>query len=156
MKKHEEYIRKRWNFLGTVTGENNEIIQDIWSSAGTRTECLHNELCPTVSKVTTIRSSSETLRNTTPNLVSDSMNWLRLCQDVPYRYVIQTAITSTCNTIRHSHDNCNKRLSIWPITVAVRCKARNAFARSNTGIVGSDPTRDMDVSEFIFCLCCPV
>jgi hypothetical protein len=32
-----------------------------------------------------------------------------------------------------------------PITVAARSKARNVFARSSTGIVGSNPTRGMDV-----------
>jgi hypothetical protein len=33
----------------------------------------------------------------------------------------------------------------------VRSKVRNVFALSNTGIVGSNPTRDMDVL-FIFCV----
>jgi hypothetical protein len=32
-----------------------------------------------------------------------------------------------------------------PITVAAPSKARNAFTRSNIGIVGSNPTRGMDV-----------
>jgi hypothetical protein len=32
-----------------------------------------------------------------------------------------------------------------PITVAARPKAWNVFARSNTGIVGSNPTEGMDV-----------
>jgi hypothetical protein len=32
-----------------------------------------------------------------------------------------------------------------PITVAALSKARNVFARSNAGIVGSNPTRGMDV-----------
>jgi hypothetical protein len=33
-----------------------------------------------------------------------------------------------------------------PITVAARSKAWNVFPRSNTGIVGSNPTQVMDVS----------
>jgi hypothetical protein len=32
----------------------------------------------------------------------------------------------------------------------------NVFSRSNTGIVGSNATRDMDVCPRFFCLCCPV
>jgi hypothetical protein len=43
-----------------------------------------------------------------------------------------------------------------PITVAVRSETRNVFVRSNTGIVGSDPTWGMDVCVCRFCLCCPV
>jgi hypothetical protein len=30
---------------------------------------------------------------------------------------------------------------------------RNAFARSNTGIVGSNPTQSMDVCLRLFCVC---
>jgi hypothetical protein len=32
----------------------------------------------------------------------------------------------------------------WPITVAARSKARTVFARSNAGIVVSNPTQGMD------------
>jgi hypothetical protein len=32
-----------------------------------------------------------------------------------------------------------------PITVAARSQELTAFARSNAGIVGSNPTQDMDV-----------
>jgi hypothetical protein len=35
--------------------------------------------------------------------------------------------------------------SIQPTTVAARSKARTVLARSNTGIVGSNPTQGMDV-----------
>jgi hypothetical protein len=37
----------------------------------------------------------------------------------------------------------------WPITVAARSKAWTVFARSNTGIVGLNPTQGMDVCAFI-------
>jgi hypothetical protein len=40
-----------------------------------------------------------------------------------------------------------------PITVAARSKASTVFARSNTGIVGSNPTRGMDVCLHLFCVC---
>jgi hypothetical protein len=33
-----------------------------------------------------------------------------------------------------------------PITVAAQCKAWTVFARSNAGIVGSNPTQGMDAS----------
>jgi hypothetical protein len=40
-----------------------------------------------------------------------------------------------------------------PITVVARSKAWNVFARSNTGIVGSNPTKGMDVCVyFVFVL----
>jgi hypothetical protein len=40
-----------------------------------------------------------------------------------------------------------------PITVAPRAKAGYVFACSNTGIVGSNPTQNMDVSLCLFCVC---
>jgi hypothetical protein len=40
-----------------------------------------------------------------------------------------------------------------PITVATRSKAGTLFARSNTGIVGSNPIRDIDVCPGLFCVC---
>jgi hypothetical protein len=46
-----------------------------------------------------------------------------------------------------------------PVTVAERSKACTVFARSEVGIVGSNPTQDMDVLcvyVFILCLCCPL
>jgi hypothetical protein len=39
-----------------------------------------------------------------------------------------------------------------PITVAARCKEWTVFARSNTGIVGSNPTC-MDTCVRLFCVC---
>jgi hypothetical protein len=36
---------------------------------------------------------------------------------------------------------------IGPITVVARCKAQNVFARSNTGIVGSNSILGMDVFQ---------
>jgi hypothetical protein len=39
-----------------------------------------------------------------------------------------------------------------PITVAVRSKALSVIARSNTGIVDSNPTQGMDVSFVLFCV----
>jgi hypothetical protein len=38
------------------------------------------------------------------------------------------------------------------ITLAARSKARNVFARSNTGIVDSNPTLDMDVYLSLYCV----
>jgi hypothetical protein len=40
-----------------------------------------------------------------------------------------------------------------PITVAARSKAWTVFARSNAGIVVSNPTRGMDVCLCLFCVC---
>jgi hypothetical protein len=46
-----------------------------------------------------------------------------------------------------------------PVTVDERSKAWTVFARSDAGIVGLNPTQEMDVwcvYVFILCLCCPV
>jgi hypothetical protein len=42
--------------------------------------------------------------------------------------------------------------TVKPITVAARSKARTSFARSNAGIVGSNPTQCMDVCVRLFCV----
>jgi hypothetical protein len=47
-------------------------------------------------------------------------------------------------------------IGIWipePITVAALSKSWTIFARSNTGVVGSNPTRGMDVCVCLFCVC---
>jgi hypothetical protein len=44
-------------------------------------------------------------------------------------------------------------VELLPITVAARSKAWTVFARSNSGIVGSNLTRGMDVSLLLFCVC---
>jgi hypothetical protein len=41
---------------------------------------------------------------------------------------------------------------IRPITMASQSKARTVFARSNAGIMGSNPTQDMDVCVRLFCV----
>jgi hypothetical protein len=49
--------------------------------------------------------------------------------------------------------------SSWPVTVVEMFKACTDFARSQAGIVGSNPTQSMDVwcvYVFILCLCGPV
>jgi hypothetical protein len=46
-------------------------------------------------------------------------------------------------------------MNYGPITVAARSKAWTVFARSDAGIVGSNPTQDMDVwcVMRLFCVC---
>jgi hypothetical protein len=39
------------------------------------------------------------------------------------------------------------------ITVAAQSKALTVFARSDTGIVGSNPTQGVDVCVLLFCVC---
>jgi hypothetical protein len=44
-----------------------------------------------------------------------------------------------------------------PFTVTERSEACTVFFRSEAGIMGSNPTQDMNVwYVFILCLCCPV
>jgi hypothetical protein len=50
-------------------------------------------------------------------------------------------------------------MGITPVTVAERLKHVLIFVRSEAGIMGSNPTKGMDiwyVYVFILCLCCPV
>jgi hypothetical protein len=56
----------------------------------------------------------------------------------------------------HMAAMCSNNLSsitYGKITVAARSKARNVFASSNTGVVGSSPTQGMDVCVRLFCIC---
>jgi hypothetical protein len=47
-----------------------------------------------------------------------------------------------------------QQFTIWPVTVAAQSKAWTAFARSDAGIVGSNPTQGMDVwYVYTFILC---
>jgi hypothetical protein len=39
------------------------------------------------------------------------------------------------------------------MTVASRSKAWTVFARSNAGILGSNPTQGMDICVCLFCVC---
>jgi hypothetical protein len=59
---------------------------------------------------------------------------------------------------RDSRNSCtrnNRRASLCGSKLAARCKAWNVFARSNTGIVGSNPARGMDVCfHSVFVLSC--
>jgi hypothetical protein len=50
------------------------------------------------------------------------------------------------------HSNYTWRRVQVPITVAAQSKAWTVFARSNTGIVGSNPTWGMDVSVRLLCV----
>jgi hypothetical protein len=48
------------------------------------------------------------------------------------------------NHKKHIHCICST-IIVWPITVAERSKACTVFARSEAGIVGSNPIQGMDV-----------
>jgi hypothetical protein len=40
-----------------------------------------------------------------------------------------------------------------PVTVVARSEAKTVFARSNAGIMGSNPTQGIDVCVRLFCVC---
>jgi hypothetical protein len=46
-----------------------------------------------------------------------------------------------------------KYLKALPITVTARSESWTVFARSNTGVVGSNPTQDMDACVRLLCVC---
>jgi hypothetical protein len=58
-------------------------------------------------------------------------------------------------TNRLSYGTASFSPVIWkePATVATQSKAWTVFARSNAGIVGSNPTQGMDVCVRLFCVC---
>jgi hypothetical protein len=59
-----------------------------------------------------------------------------------------------CGDFKHTYTGfVFSSLYLKPIAVASWSKASTVFARSNTGIVGSNPTRGMDVSARLFCVC---
>jgi hypothetical protein len=53
----------------------------------------------------------------------------------------------SCFIINPFHAECQ------PTTVTARSQAWTVFARSNTGIMGSNPTQGMDVCLRLFCVC---
>jgi hypothetical protein len=55
------------------------------------------------------------------------------------------------NNNNNNNNNNNK-----PVPMAAQSKARTVFNRSNTGIMGSDPARDMNVCPRFSVLYCPV
>jgi hypothetical protein len=67
---------------------------------------------------------------------------------------------SGLNQVLTNDDNINillKNTNIsQPVPMAAQPKARTIFDRSNTGIVGSNPARGIDVCPRVSVLCCPV
>jgi hypothetical protein len=62
-------------------------------------------------------------------------------------------IASFRASFKFSYSVCSHIVvTIKPITVAARSEARNVFARSNTGIVGSNRTQGVDVCLCLFCV----
>jgi hypothetical protein len=67
-------------------------------------------------------------------------------------YLIITLLSFEYEKIEWQYGDCK----ISPITVAARSKAWTVFASSNTGIVGSNPTRGIDICVRLFGLRCSV
>jgi hypothetical protein len=74
-----------------------------------------------------------------PSCVTTVFSWGFLCEN----------FNCTVHMFLHLYD--------MPITVAMRSKAWTVFARSNAGIMGSNPIQGMDVCLCVYSvLCCPV
>jgi hypothetical protein len=64
-----------------------------------------------------------------------------------------------CSTVSYFSLRLVYDISLWrfmylsPIRVSARSKAWSVFPRSKTGLVGSNPTRGMDVCLRLFCVC---
>jgi hypothetical protein len=90
--------------------------------------------------------------------------WSGLCWDVVYPEIFRRfpySVRANAGMVpRLVHDpsiQIHSSLSFinhpTPITVAARPKARTVFARSNAGIVGSNPTQGMDVCMCVYSVC---
>jgi hypothetical protein len=76
-------------------------------------------------------------QTTRRHIPHDSNLYSRRCEkDKSYKRVVSK---------RNRHFLLIRVDSVHPITVAARSKAWTVFARSNTGIVGSNPSQGMDV-----------
>jgi len=75
-----------------------------------------------------------------------------------YVYFIRTTYT-TWSTHHPPFDHPHYirwRVKIWPAPVAAQSKLRMVLNHSNTGIIGSNPARGMDVCPCFVVLCCLV
>jgi hypothetical protein len=66
---------------------------------------------------------------------------------------IHYEIIKKCNEAFESVEKLKQLVMEMPITVASQSKDWSFFARPNTGIVGSNPPQNMDVSLHLFCVC---
>jgi hypothetical protein len=65
--------------------------------------------------------------------------------NTPVSYLFKIKITKTTHL--------GIIVTVKPITVSMRSNACTVFALSNNGIVGSNPTRSMDLCRRLFCVC---
>jgi hypothetical protein len=71
---------------------------------------------------------------------------ISLLEYATFAYLIKLLINNGYRILLHSSQ-------LRLVTVAARCKAWTVFSCSNTGIVGSSPTWDMDICVDLFCVC---
>jgi hypothetical protein len=97
-------------------------------------------------------------RTTTLHFFQKESKWTRSCSRcgrLSYSASLRFSIISWyCSTLDElwQQNYYERWFKSPPITVAAPSKARTVFARSNTGIVGSNPIRGMDVSVRLFCV----
>jgi hypothetical protein len=71
--------------------------------------------------------------------------------------VIPALDFNVCNRVQLTYATFdNTEIISKPVPVAAGSKARTFFGRWNTGIMGSNSTRGMDVCPRSSVLCCPV
>jgi hypothetical protein len=95
-----------------------------------------------------------------PSKKSGSWPWRRRWYDPPIRrYTFgmcgstsQKMATFITTAVRSSNPTIGSVGYIPSIAVTTRCKTWTVFAHSNTGIVGSNPSRDMDVCVCLICV----
>jgi hypothetical protein len=83
----------------------------------------------------------EVLSSFQAEITTSTYQYTVLCFESKFRGVTEKTVNSK---IAQSY------ITKLPITVAARSKAWTVFVRSNTGLVGSDPTRGMDVCLRLF------
>jgi hypothetical protein len=89
--------------------------------------------------------------------ILSQMNWSTFYHPIPLRPIlilyIQLRLSYPSSLIASCFPNNILYVFLLSITLAARSKARNVFARSMTGIVGSNPTQAMNVCVRLFCVC---
>jgi hypothetical protein len=81
-------------------------------------------------------------------------SWVWNTRELLFAFTMPTAVMIQTSVVRSIFDSMllvNTYEHTSPITVAARSKTWTVFARSNTGVMDSNPTKGMDVCVRLFC-----
>jgi hypothetical protein len=79
--------------------------------------------------------------------------WNKTCRYVPSEKICSNLVIRKLAYMELINLFLERIDQLMPVTVAARSEAWTVFARSNVGIMGSNPTWGMDVNVRLFCVC---